>query len=154
LVMLVFSSFLYFSLSLVSFYLIFGAGFGSDINIIVLFTPFAFSVFWLIGYTWFILRTNPDKIKWIFRPFKNWGFTSFLFLGIFTAYCLFLTLFFGYLPMIGTSIILLLILYWLLYRYTKNKNKGKYMQWVPSTILLVLSLIYAYQMCRFYLINT
>ncbi len=141
-------------LSLVSFVMIFGAGFGGDINILVLFTPFTFSVFWLIGYTWFILRTNPDKINWVLHPSENWGFIIFLLSGIFTAYCLFLTLFFGFIPMFGSSIIILIIWYWLLYRYIKNKNKGKYTQWLPSTILFILALIYAIQMFRFYLINT
>ncbi|WP_226036858.1 hypothetical protein [Aquibacillus saliphilus] len=145
-------------LSVASFFLILGAGFGGFINIFVLFIPFVFSVLWLSDYTWRILSTNPDKIQLI-RPTKNWSFISLFLSGIFTVYSLFLTSLFPT-PIerapswmfLGTPIILLLIWYWLLYRYTKNKRN--YTQRVLSSILFIFALIYAYQICEYYILNT
>ncbi|MDC3414763.1 hypothetical protein NC800_15410 [Aquibacillus sp. 3ASR75-286] len=147
-------------LSFMSFFVILGAGFGGKINTFVLFIPFVFSVLWLSDYIWRILSTKPDKIQ-LFHPSKNWTFISLFLSGIFTVYSLFLTALIPF-PIesapswmfLGTPVILLFIWYWLLYRYTKNKYKSKQSQWMLSSLLIILSLIYDYQICKFYIINT
>ena len=145
-------------LSFLSFLVIGGAGFVGKINTFVLFIPFVFSVLWLSDYTWRILSTNPNKIQ-LFRPTISWEFIGLFLSGIFTVYSLFLTTF---IPtpiepapswmFLGTSVILLLIWYWLLYRYIKNKSK--YTPRILGSILFIISLVYAYQICGFYINNT
>ena len=145
-------------LSFASFFVIFGAGFVGKINTLILFIPFVFSVLWLSGYTWFILNANPDKIQF-FRQTKSWEFISLYLSGIFTVYSLFLT---TLLPtpiepapswmFLGTSIILLLIWYWLLYRY--KTNKSNYTQKILSSILFIISLVYSCQIYFFYINHT
>ncbi|MGV3464867.1 MAG: hypothetical protein ACO1OT_06185 [Heyndrickxia sp.] len=147
-------------LSFISFFTIFGAGFVGPINTYILFIPFVFSVLWLSDYTWRFLsiKSYPDKAQ-LFRPSKNWTFISLFLAGIFTVYSLFLTTLIPFptesVPpwvFLGTPIILLLIWYLLLYRYTKNINKNIQSPWVLNTLLLILSLIYTYQICRVYII--
>ena len=146
-------------LSSISFFVIFGAGFVGKINIFILLFPFALSCLWLSDYTWHFLSLKPeeDKIQLI-HPAKNWTFISLFLSGIFTVYSLFLT---TLIPtpieeappwiFLGTSALLLFIWYILLYRYTKNK-KDK-IQLVLGTFLVIISLVYTYQICAFYVIQ-
>lgn len=145
-------------LSFISFFVILGAGFVGNINTFVLFIPFVFSVFWLSDYTWRILSTNSDKIQLI-RPTMNWSFISLFLSGIFTVYSLFLTTLFPKPTepapswmFLGTPIILLLIWYWLLNRYIKNKSN--YIQRFLCSVLFIISLVYAYQIFSFYINHT
>ncbi|RCW63339.1 hypothetical protein [Saliterribacillus persicus] len=147
-----------FFLSVLSFFVLLGAGFAGHINTFVLLIPFIFSVLWLCDYTWRMLSTNPDKIQLISAR-KNWTFISIFLSGILTVYSLFLT---TLTPastetapswiFLGTPIMLLLIWYWLLYRYIKHKNN--YIQWMLRVILLILSLLYAYEIFTYYIVNT
>lgn len=144
--------------SFLSFFVLFGAGFVGKLNTIVLLIPFFLSVGWLSDYTWRILSTNPEK-KQLFRPTKSWAFIRLFLSGIFTVYSLFLT---TLLPtpyesaplwmFLGTSVIMLLFWYWLLYRYIKNKRN--YVQHLLGSILFVISLLYAYQVFGYFVENT
>ncbi len=147
-----------FFLSVLSFFVLLGAGFAGHINTFVLLIPFIFSVLWICDYTWRMLSTNPDKIQLI-RPTKSWEFIILFLSGIFTVFSLFLT---TLTPastetapswiFLGTPIMLLLIWYWLLYRYIKHKSD--HIQGVLSPILFIMSLIYAYQIFTYYIMNT
>lgn len=135
-------------LSFISFFILFGAGFVGGVNLYALFIPFMFSVMWLSDYTWRILSINPNKIQLI-RPTKDWTFISLFLSGIFIVFSLLLS---TLLPVLGISIILLLIWYFLLYGYTKKKSK--YALRVLGSILFIISLIYVYLICEFYILNT
>ncbi|WP_208587196.1 hypothetical protein [Gracilibacillus suaedae] len=147
------------ALSFLSFFVIFGAGFVGKINIFILVFPLALSGLWLSDYTWRFLSLKPeaDKIQLI-HPAKNCTFISLFLSGIFTVYSLFLT---TLIPtpieeisawiFLGTPAILLMFWYILLYRYTKNK-KDK-IQLVLGSFLVIISLVYTYQICEFYVIQ-
>lgn len=145
-------------LSFLSFFLILGAGFMGKINVFILFISFVFSVLWLSDYTWRIFSINPKMIKLI-RTAKNWAFFSLFLSGIFTVYSLFLTTMLPT-PMepappwmfLRTPILLLFIWFWLLYKY--KKNSSNYTLIVLRSILFISSLVYAYQICSFYLTHT
>ncbi|KAB8138107.1 hypothetical protein F9U64_06590 [Gracilibacillus oryzae] len=145
-------------LSVVSFFVLLGAGFAGHLNTLVLCIPLILSVLWLCDYIWRIFSVNTDKIRLI-RPAKNWAFISLFLSGVFTVYSLFLT---TLTPsptetapvwmFLGTPLILLLIWYWLLYRYLKNINH--FSQQVLCTVLFIISLIYSYQIFKFIILNT
>ena len=135
-------------LSVISFFIIFGAEFGGGVDLYALFIPLVFSVMWISDYTWRLLSLKPDKIQLI-RPTKDWAFISLYLSGIFIVFSLFLS---TLLPVLGISIILLLIWYFLLYGYTKKKNK--YALRVLGSILFISSIIYAYLICEFYILST
>lgn len=146
-------------LSFISFFTIFGTGFVDGINAYVLIMPFVFSVLWLSDYTWrfFSIKKDPDKVQ-LFRPSKNWTFISLFLAGIFTVYSLFLSTLIPcpatFAPpwvFLGTPLVLLLIWYWLLYRYTKNNRHKQTKSLVLNTLLLFFSLIYTYQICSIYI---
>ncbi|MBP2242289.1 hypothetical protein J2Z40_002863 [Cytobacillus eiseniae] len=147
-----------FILSFISFFLLFGAGFVGKINTFILFIPFVFSVLWISSYIWYIFRKNLNKLP-LFHLTKRWEMISLLFSGIFTVYSLFLTTLIltpiDAAPLwmfLGTPVILLLIWFWLLYTY--KKNKSKYTQRVFGSVHFIISLMYTYQICSFYINNT
>ncbi len=143
-------------LSFMSFFIIFGAGFAGKINLFILVIPFVLSTLWLSDYTWrfLSLKSDADKIQLIY-PAKNWTFISIFLSGILIVYSLFLT---TLVPtpikdvppymFLGTSAMLLLMWYGLLYRYTKNKIDK--IQLVLGSILIVVSSVYTYKICEFY----
>lgn len=107
-------------LCILSFFTIFGAGFGGGIDLFTLFIPFALSVLWNFAYVWQFLSTISNKTQ-SFHPTKSWTFISFFLSGIFIVYSLFLA---TLLIPLGSvmSIVLLLIWYALLFAYTKSKR--------------------------------
>lgn len=132
-------------LSFISFFTIFGAGFGGEIDLFTLFIPFVLSVFWNFAYVWQFLSIRSNKIQSIY-PTKNWTFISLFLSGIFIVYSLFLT---TLLIPVGAviSVTLLLIWYALLFAYTKSKSG--LVQSIYGSILLIVSLILAYQICKY-----
>lgn len=145
-------------LSILSFLFLFGFGFTSGINIFILLIPLVLSVIWFIDYTWRILSMKQNKIELI-HPTKSWSFVSLFLAGIFTVYGLFLTTL-SPIPVegvpfwlfLGTPLVLLLIWYWLLYRYIKDKSQ--YIQGFLGSLLFILSLIFVYHTLEFYIIYT
>lgn len=131
-------------LFILSSFVIFGAGLGGGIDLHALFIPFVFSVLWLCDYIWRILSMSPNKIQLIY-PTKNWTFINLFLSGIFTVYSLFLTTWI--LPV--ASVILLLIWYSLLLSYTKIKSS--YTLKILGSILFIVSLVFAYQICEYYI---
>ncbi|SHM91554.1 hypothetical protein [Gracilibacillus kekensis] len=143
-------------LSFMSFFIIFGVGFVGNINLFILVIPFVLSTLWLSDYTWrfLSLKSDTDKIQLI-HPAKNWTFTILFLSGILIIYSLFLT---TLIPapindapswmFLGTPSVLLLMWYGLLYRYTKNKMDK--IQLILGSFLLIVSLVYTYQICEFY----
>ncbi len=135
------------TLSFLSFFTIFGAGFVGGIDLLALFIPFVFSVLWLCDYIWRIFSMSPNKIQLIY-PTKNWTFISLLLSGIFTVYSLFLTTWM--LPVASViSVILLLSWYFLLYGYTNKKSKDALR--ALGSILFLISLVYVYLICAYYI---
>ncbi|NWO12504.1 hypothetical protein [Virgibacillus sp.] len=132
-------------LSVLSFFTIFGAGFVGGIDLYTLFIPFIFSVLWLCDYIWRMLSMNPNKIQLI-GPTKDWAFISLFLSGICIVFSLFLS---TLLPVLGISIILLLSWYFLLYGYTNKKNKDALR--ALGSILFLISLVYAYLICGYYI---
>ncbi len=146
-------------LSFLSFYMIFGAGFAGNINMVVLFIPFVFSVLWVSGYAWSFRRLafGRDAKRHSF-PLKNWVFVSLYLAGIFSVYSLFLSTLFPT-PIenappwmfLGTPFVLLLLWYWLFSRYVKNTHQYKQtQQQAMSSVLFMLSFLYTYGICSFY----
>ncbi|RHW29963.1 hypothetical protein [Oceanobacillus profundus] len=126
--------------SIVSFGIIFGAGFTEGIDLFTLFIPFVLSVLWNFAYVWQFLSMSSNKTDSI-RPSKNWTFISMFLSGILIVYSLFLT---TLLIPIGSVISVLLLLIWfaLLFAYTKSKSSIP--QSIYGSILFIVSLILAY----------
>ena len=131
--------------SIVSFGIIFGAGFTEGIDLFTLFIPFVLSVLWNFAYIWQFLSISSNKTQSI-HPTKNWTFISLFLSGIFTVYCLFLTTLLIPVAFV-ISFVLFLIWYSLLFAYTKSKSSLP--QSIYGSILLIVSLILAYLICEY-----
>lgn len=128
-------------LSILSSFVIFGAGLGGSIDLFALFIPFVFSVLWV-----WIYISGVRRIRQLTSPTKNWTFISLFLSGIFTVYSLFLTTWILPVAFI-ISVILLLFWYLLLFAYTKSKSS--FPQSMYGSILLIVSLIFAYLICEY-----
>ncbi|UOQ49417.1 hypothetical protein MUN88_04745 [Gracilibacillus caseinilyticus] len=147
------------ALSFLSFFILLGAGFVGNINVFILLIPFVLSVAWLSDYIWRFLsmKSKEDKLQLI-EPAKNGAFILLFLSGVLIVYGLFLTTLFPT-PIedvppwlfLGIPVMLLLMWYGLLYRYTKNKTDK--IQMVFGSFLVIVSLVYAYKICDFYVLQ-
>ncbi|WP_186579500.1 hypothetical protein [Aquibacillus kalidii] len=147
-------------LSFFSFVVLLGAGFVGKLNVVVLLIPFIFSVLWLSDYTWrfMSMKSSSNKVQLI-HPTHTLEFISLFITGTLIVYSIFLSTLFPfpspeYAPswmFLGTPVVFLVMWYWLLHRYEKNTGASK--QLFLNSILLILSFLYIYQICRFYAVD-